>query len=361
MSFAKALILATGLSSVALALPGVNPSVGVETRTLDELHQAALSEGGVVTLWHGGDEINQQDSLKAAFEARFPGMTLNLTVDLSKYLDGNLDQQIADNNIYVDSIILQTLHDYPRWKEQGVLMPYKPAGFDSVYANLKDPDATYVGLFILNWANCWNVKGLADAGITAPKEYTDYLKPEFKDRLVLIYPNDDDAVLYQFDLIIKQYGVAWFESLLAQNPKWVRGGATPFATLRQNGTEVATFTAVPRVGVDGVLNAQYPAEGQFVSWAQTGSILKNAPHPEGAKLLHNFMLSPEFLTARGGWSTREDMDAPAGYPKIMDHNATDPTAFTAFMSDRAAVERLRFFIESRIGIPQGPSPLVDGI
>lgn len=28
--------------------------VEVENRTLDEIHQAALQEGGVVTLWHGG-------------------------------------------------------------------------------------------------------------------------------------------------------------------------------------------------------------------------------------------------------------------------------------------------------------------
>lgn len=26
----------------------------VESRTLDEIHQAALKEGGVVTCWHGG-------------------------------------------------------------------------------------------------------------------------------------------------------------------------------------------------------------------------------------------------------------------------------------------------------------------
>lgn len=29
-------------------------SVEIENRTLDEIHQAALKEGGIVTLWHGG-------------------------------------------------------------------------------------------------------------------------------------------------------------------------------------------------------------------------------------------------------------------------------------------------------------------
>lgn len=59
---------------------GFNSFVEVENRTLDELHQAALKEGGTLTVWHGGDEPTQQDGLKTAFEARFPGMTLNVTV-----------------------------------------------------------------------------------------------------------------------------------------------------------------------------------------------------------------------------------------------------------------------------------------
>ena len=68
-----------------------NSTYEQETRSIDEIYQAALAEGGVVTLWHGGDEKNRQDVLKQAFEARFPNITLNVTVDLSKYHDGNLD------------------------------------------------------------------------------------------------------------------------------------------------------------------------------------------------------------------------------------------------------------------------------
>lgn len=55
-----------------------------------------------------------------------------------------------------------------------------------------------MGLFILAWSNTVNTAYL---NTTVPVEYTDYLKPEFKDKLVLTYPNDDDAVLYQFDLM----------------------------------------------------------------------------------------------------------------------------------------------------------------
>ena len=105
-------------------------TVGVETRTLEQIHTAALKEGGVVTLWHGGDEPNQVDGLKTDFEARFAGMTLNLTADLSKYIDGRIDQQLAGKNVYVDTNMLQTLHDFPRWKAEGALLNDKPLGFN---------------------------------------------------------------------------------------------------------------------------------------------------------------------------------------------------------------------------------------
>ena len=178
---------------------GSSTSVEVENRTLDDIYQAALAEGDTITLWHGGDEKNQQDALKKAFETRFPKLTLNVTVDVSKYHDGKIDQQLATGDLYVDSIILQTLHDYPRWDEEGALLRYKPLGFDKIYDAFKDVNGAYYGIGVFSWSNVWNTKRIQAED--APNEFTDYLKPAFKDKLVLTYPNDDDAVLFAFDLM----------------------------------------------------------------------------------------------------------------------------------------------------------------
>lgn len=179
---------------------GFNAVPQVENRTIDEIYQAALKEAGVVTLWHGGDEVDQQDALKQAFEKRFPGMTLNVTVDLSKYHDGKLDQQLASNNVYVDSIALQTVHDFPRWAQEGALLNYAPLGFEHVYPAFKDSaSAAWYGISVFAWSISWNTDKLPN--ITEVNSYEDFLKPEFKDKLVLTYPNDDDAVLFAFDLM----------------------------------------------------------------------------------------------------------------------------------------------------------------
>ncbi|CAI6338354.1 unnamed protein product [Periconia digitata] len=335
------------LVAAALAAPAA------DTRTLDEIHQAALEEGGVVTLWHGGDEKYQQDSLKQAFEKRFPGMTLNSTVDLSKYHDTNLNDQIANNNVYVDSIILQTLHDYPRWKEQGALLEYKPLDFDNVAPEFKDPDGAYYGYAIFGWSTTWNTAKYNGS----LRDFGDALRPELKDKIIVTYPNDDDAVLYAYDLVIKKLGVEWFDALLAQNPTWVRGSATPGNQLSlANTSYVAAFGTGGRAG-GGSVNTTRPTDAPFVTWPQTAAILKDAPHPEGAKLLHNWLLSDERQFANPQWTVRSD--APANFPKILEETNTNVTGFGAWMMDRANVERVRFWFENRLGTAQGLSPLND--
>ena len=84
----------------------------------------------------------------------------------------------------------------------------------------------------------------------------------------------------------------WFDALLANNPRWVRGTQTPGTILASaNSSSAATFTSSYSFSDSPGIKYSLPSEGKFVAWPQTGAILKDAPHPEGAKLLHNFMLS----------------------------------------------------------------------
>ncbi|KAK1988163.1 hypothetical protein LZ30DRAFT_792357 [Colletotrichum cereale] len=353
-------------SILALPLLGIRALIGaaateVESRTLDEIYKAALAEGGVVTLFQGGDETSQANNLKTSFEERFPGMALNLTVDVSKYHDGKVDQQIAANNVYVDSVILQTPHDFPRWASEGALLDYAPLGHDQILPEFKNNEnAAYYGIFIVTWSGQWHSVKLP--GIKLPVEWEDWVSPELKDKLVLTYPNDNDAVLFAFDLILKQYGTARLDKLLALNPRWVRGTQTPRTVYAKNDTQwAATFTTSGGLNPVYPLKSSFPVKGRFVSWPQHGGILKDAPHPEGAKLLHSYILSADYQRTNGGWSVRGDVPPPANYPPILEMPSTDPTAFGKWTSDRAAVERLRFWLEDRLGTPQGLSPLIDDL
>ncbi len=82
-----------------------------------------------MVLWAGGDAPNQMDWLKTAFESRFPGVTLDVTVDLSKFHDLRIDQELAAGTLTPDVAMLQTTFDFDRWKARDVLLRYEPVGF----------------------------------------------------------------------------------------------------------------------------------------------------------------------------------------------------------------------------------------
>lgn len=133
-------------------------AVEADKRPINELYQNALREGGIVTVYAGGDTPGQQGGIKQAFEKRFPGMKLNVIVDYSKFHDARIDNQLATNTLVPDVVQLQTLQDYPRWKKEGVLLNYKPIGWDKVYPAFKDKDGSWTGVFVDAFSNVVNTK-----------------------------------------------------------------------------------------------------------------------------------------------------------------------------------------------------------
>ncbi|MGO7792400.1 extracellular solute-binding protein [Rhizobium ruizarguesonis] len=333
-------------------------SKATETRGLDDLYKAALKEGGRVIVYAGGDTPGQQDGIKKAFETRFPGVTLDVVVDYSKFHEARIDNQVATGKHVADVIQIQTLQNFPRWKAEGILVPYKPTGWDKVYAKFRDPDGAYTGVFVDAFSNVVNSKLMPDEK-TWPREAKDYLRPEFKGKLVLTYPTDDDAVLFWFKQVVDKYGWDYVEALAKQEPIYVRGTQAP-ADMVESGAATATFsTDGGLVPFDGTVSRfVLPKEDPFVAWPQQAAILKGAPHPDAAKLYLSWLLDKD--TQKNVWymwSVRTDVAPPAGYKRIWEYSNGDPTAFGRFLSDRGAVERFRAQIGLYLGESKGePSP-----
>lgn len=91
----------------------------------------------------GGDAPDQADWIKTMFEQRFPGIKATITVDLSKFHDVKVDEQLAREQIEPDVTHIQTTHNFERWKTQGALLHFKPEGFDQVWPDYTDPDAPF--------------------------------------------------------------------------------------------------------------------------------------------------------------------------------------------------------------------------
>lgn len=326
-------------------------------QTLQDLYQAALKEGGTLTVYAGGDEVTQSFGIRAGFERQFPGMKVNIVVDLSKYHNARIEEELLRKDLKVDVAHLQTLHDFDDWAARGLLLPYKPIGWDQIPAAYKDPQGRFTGLFMLTFANSYNKTMVAAEN--APRDYIDFLKPEFKDRIIIAYPHDDDAVLYVFDKMIQKYGIEFIEKLQANGVQWVRGTQTPRDAVEQGKYAVSAATSGAFVPVESA-NTRFvlPTNDPFLTWAQTGAIFKDAKRPAAAKLYVSWLLSLPMQSRPRQFPLRQDVSPLPGYQPIGQYN-TSPEDFRSFMRDRARVERLKSLFELLIGPVQGISPLKD--
>lgn len=200
-------------------------------------------------------------------------------------------------------IHLQTFDDYARWKKEGVLEKDNPVGWDKVYSQVKDKDGYYTGLFFFGFSNVTATK----LGDNAPVEATDFLKPEFKNKLVSHIPTtttpssttSSNSPTSTASTTSKSY---W--------PRTPRSSAPPPPSTAPATTRPPS---APPAHSPGLSQQTYPHNSPWVAWAQSGAILKNAPHPAAAKLYLSWALSKrtqQNVIGTWTWSTRSDVAPP---------------------------------------------------
>jgi len=332
----------------------------METRTLDELHKAALAEGGELLVYGGGDLPNGSAGTERTFNARFPGMKIRILVDRSKYHHVRIDNQFALGKLACDAVHILSINAYHRWKADGRLLAYKPAGWDQIYPDLTDPDAAYVAFTVFAFSTVFNTAQISDAD--APRDAVDYLNPKFKDRIALSYPHDDDAVLYQFNRIINEHGWGYLDQLLTQNVTWYRGSA-PARVAVEKGEKAVSFTVSGPLAIAENATTKFvlPKNDSFLSWPQPFAIFREAKHPAAAKLYLNWLLSREVQDRSRQWPARRDAMVSGGYGPITQYK-THPAEFRFFLQDRARLEKVRDQLEQYIGPMQGPNPTkIEGV
>ena len=73
-----------------------------------------------------------------------------------------------------------------------------------------------------------------------PKSALDFLKAQFRGNIVTVYPTDDDATLYNFDLIVQKYGWSYMPKYMANQPYFIQGHRDVAARVR-SGADFVSF------------------------------------------------------------------------------------------------------------------------
>ncbi|BBC38869.1 hypothetical protein SGFS_101630 [Streptomyces graminofaciens] len=357
-------LVATGAAQAATASDAsgrVGSRTGAEeTRSLDELYRAALAEGGKLVIYSGGDVDSQAAGVRAAFKSRFPEIDLTIVVDYSKYHDVRVDNQFATDTLVPDLVQLQTLQDFTRWKRQGRLLSYKPAGFSKVHKGFRDPDGAWTALAVIGFSFMYDTQAV---GADAPKTPLDLVDPRWKGAIASSYPHDDDAVLYLFSLYQQTYGWDWVAKFAAQQPQFARGSHTPGVAVNGKQKTIGVGTSGSAVAGSAAVKWVASEGAPFMAWGQRAAILKQAANPTAAKLYLNWQLSEERQKASfNGWSVRTDVTPNASLKPVWEIPDAHVDGFPRFMEDRANIERLKQTFALYFGEVKGdPTPGVLGL
>jgi ABC-type Fe3+ transport system substrate-binding protein len=315
--------------------------------TIDELYAKAKLEKSLVI--YAGGPVSNYEPLAREFERRFPGLSVSITGGFSNVLNQKIEQQFKDDKLEADMVLLQTAQDFVRWKGQGRMLAFKPDGFEAIDKSFKDSDGAFIAWFVGTLSYAYNTKEVKPESI--PRSALDFLKGEFRGKLIACYPHDDDATLYLFHTIAKKYGADYIDKYVANQPNWVQGHLGVSRGVAA-GSNLVTLDATTST-VLNLKKAGQPIEFMFSEvdpipiYYSTAGIFKDAPHPNVAKLYLTWILAPEQQSRIGTFSSRGDVPPPAGLKPLFSHNVAND--YRDFVTNELLLADLRKRFEAAVG------------
>ncbi len=259
-----------------------------------ELYAAAKAEGRVV--WYTTLIVNQAVlPLKSAFEKRYPGIDVqfsradSLPTALKVINEGRAGAPQGD--------VFDGIESEPPVAKAGLVEKYVSAQASKYPAELKDPDGLWIATNLYFLTPGYNTT-LVAADI-APKKRDDLLDPRWKGKMAWSTARSAGGPIF-VGAILRQLGenagMDWLKKLARQ--------------------EIVNTDITARAVLDQVIAGEYPIalsifnhhavlsaqKGAPVDWIklepiaapmQVTSIVKNAPHPNAARLLLDFIASEE--------------------------------------------------------------------
>ena len=184
---------------------------------------------------------------------------------------------------------------------QGLVEPYKPAGFDEIPDGLKDPDGKWFAVHYGTLGFFVNVDALAGAPV--PQCFADLKKPEYKGMVGYLDPSSAFVgyagavaanLAFGGDLTNFDPAIAYFKDLAKNDP--IVPKQTSFARVVSGEIPILfdyDFNAYrAKYEEDGKFEFVLPCEGS-VRVPYVMSLVKGAPHMEAGKKVLDFILSDE--------------------------------------------------------------------
>jgi len=287
-----------GAASVATAGSIGWPRIAVSARPeptviTPELIAAAKKEGKVN--YYTSVDLAVAEKLARAFEAKFPGIAVKVERSGAERNYQRLGQEYASKIYNCDTINSSDAAHFIVWKREGMLAPVLPEDVAKHYKpEFQDADGTYAAWRIFLSVIAYNTK-LVKAE-EAPKGFKDLLEPKWQGKLVKAHPGYSGTIMTATHQMARDLGWGYFEALAKQKVMQVQSAADPPKKLilgeRAIMVDGADYTIYLMQDRSEPIEIVYASEGTPLITGPS-AVMKRAPNPNAAKLLHCWSFTAE--------------------------------------------------------------------
>ncbi|HUA56675.1 MAG TPA: extracellular solute-binding protein [Candidatus Sulfotelmatobacter sp.] len=323
-----------GVLSGALLGAGARAAAPAPTPVTPALIEAATKEGKVV--WYTSVELRAAEQIAKAFETKYPGITVQVERSGAERNFQRLAQEYGSGIHVADVLESSDAAQFIVWKRQGWLAPFVAEDVAKYWpADQKDPDGDYA-----TWRSTFAPMGYNTKLVKAedaPKSYADLLDPKWSGKIVKAHPGYSGTIMTATFEIARDIGWTFFEKLAKQHIMQVQSAIDPPKKLAAG--ERAVMADSSEAMVNTLVEAGnpiapiYATEGTPFITGPCG-IVKEAPHPNAARLFVSFMLSVE-----GQQLVVDVAGMRSLHPQVKEKPGRTPlSAIKAMKDDPAAVE-----------------------
>jgi iron(III) transport system substrate-binding protein len=327
------------LAAVVFVAAAARAEAPPPTKVTPELIEAAKKEGKIV--WYTSVELELAEKVAKAFEAKYPGIPVQVERSGAERNFQRLSQEYASNLHEADFVNSSDAAHFIVWKRQGWLAPFVPDEVAQYYPpEQKDPDGTYA-----TWRMTLSIMGYNTRLVKpdqAPKSFADLLDPKWAGKMVKAHPGYSGTILTSTFEMARDLGWDYFAKLSKQRVMQVQSATDPPRKLAAgersvmiDGSEYVLLIAKEK---GSPVEPIYPTEGS-PSIVGPSAVLKDAPHPNAARLfaLYSFSLECQQLIVdvgalrsadtrvkeRPGRPTFEDIKLMKDDPKSVESQVDD--------------------------------------
>ena len=255
--------------------------------------EAARKEGAVT--FYTSIDVGVVEKVTATFKARYPEIQLRVERSGAERILQRVMQEYGSGLHEADVVESSDITSFVDWKSRGWLAPFVPADVAAFWPKEeRDAEGTFATVRAHLSVLAYNTRQVKPA--EAPKAYADLLLPQWRMRMVKAHPSYSGTILTGTYSLVQLLGWGYFEALAKQRVMQVQSSTEPPKKVAQGERSVMAdgneYNAFFLKDAGSPIEIVYAAEGTPLVPGQAG-VMKDAPHPNAARLLADFLFSAE--------------------------------------------------------------------